>query len=379
MNIMNMKPSGRFWIYLLLVTLCPSLTSAQVRHTISGRVVDNKTKTGVDKLLIIVQRDRVNIASTTTKDTSGKYSVSFDDGDEAITVVYGGDTDYLPNSVFNLSGKSDHSITKVVSRHLHGQQLSSTQAAEASMTLEFLLQYPGLYGSLLISYADVLKKEDFPPQYQDSFHRIEATVAHLRVPVEGSYVITAVAEGMGKMTFTLLLKKDGDKWVGEIKDSPQPWIVNSITVDTKNKITVTADAGGSSITLTGQYGDNKIVGDWVAGDLKGSWQADKKASTFPDIKTEIAGFYDFTIPSHQGVLSIILAIKNDNGKLVASSESGGALNITGITLNEDGVIRLTAMDSGNNPVILKGKREGGKISGILEGDGSPLVWTAKKQ
>lgn len=271
---MNMKPSSRFWIYLLLVTLCPSLASAQPKHKISGRVVDDKTKTGVVRLPIHVQRDSTIIESATTDDL-GRYSISFDDG-EPVTVTYG-NMEYGPNAVFNLSGKSDHSITKVVGRLLKNQQLSPTQAAEVSMTLEFLQQYPGLYGNLLVSYADVLKKENFPPQYQDSFHGFEATVANLRAPVEGSYFITAVAEGMGQVTFMLLLKKDGDKWVGEIKDSPQPWIVNSITVDAKNKITVAADAGGSSVMFTGQYGDKKIVGDWVAGDLKGTWQADKTA------------------------------------------------------------------------------------------------------
>ena len=97
-------------------------------------------------------------------------------------------------------------------------------------------------------------------------------------PVEGSYNVTSTSSELGTMTFVMILKKDGSKWAGEVKDSPTPLTVTSVTVDEANKVTVIADAGGTSVTIAGNYASDKIAGDWSAGDIKGTWKAEKKGA-----------------------------------------------------------------------------------------------------
>src|SRR5262245_34904686 len=145
---MNIKLSCGFWLYLSVAMLCPPLAIAQTKlnsnfYKISGRVVDETGK-GVSQITVTVQRGSANIATTRT-DASGGYSVSFNKGEMLAVVVYG-NLEYMPNSVLNLSGESNHSITKVVSRLQQGQQISLTRAAEVITALDVLQQRPSLYG-----------------------------------------------------------------------------------------------------------------------------------------------------------------------------------------------------------------------------------------
>ncbi|MDQ3010112.1 MAG: hypothetical protein M3X11_05360, partial [Acidobacteriota bacterium] len=103
----------------------------------------------------------------------------------------------------------------------------------------------------------------------------QSTSAH---PVEGSYNVTSTSSELGTMSFVMILKKDGSKWSGEVKDSPTPLTVTSVTVDATNKVTVVADAGGTPVTIIGNYASDKIAGDWTAGDIKGTWKAEKKGA-----------------------------------------------------------------------------------------------------
>ena len=39
-------------------------------------------------------------------------------------------------------------------------------------------------------------------------------------PVEGTYNVASTSSEMGTVNFVLVLKKNGDKWLGEIRGSP---------------------------------------------------------------------------------------------------------------------------------------------------------------
>ena len=65
-------------------------------------------------------------------------------------------------------------------------------------------------------------------------------------PIEGTYGVTANSAELGAINFVLILKRDGGKWKGEIKDSPTPLTITSITIDETNKITIAADAEHTS-------------------------------------------------------------------------------------------------------------------------------------
>ncbi len=212
-------------------------------------------------------------------------------------------------------------------------------------------------------------------------------------PVEGTYNVASTSSEMGTINFVMVIKKDGGKWMAEIKDSPVPLTVTSVTVDDTNKVTVVADAGGTPVTIVGKYADAKIAGDWSAGDVKGTWKADKKggmaaapaaAAAKPAaagaIPAGIEGSYDFKIVADgQGEFAMTLIIKNDGGKLVTSVENGGDLNVTGIEVKEGDVTNMTATYQGNGPIPLNGKRTGDNMGGKWEFAGFSGTWEAKKK
>ncbi|HMV46377.1 MAG TPA: hypothetical protein PLD20_14830 [Blastocatellia bacterium] len=213
-------------------------------------------------------------------------------------------------------------------------------------------------------------------------------------PVEGTYNVASTSSELGTVNFVMVIKKDGGKWTAEIKDSPVPLTVSSVTVDDTNKVTVVADAGGTPVTIVGKYADAKIAGDWSAGDVKGTWKADKKgamaaapaaaaakpATSGAGTAAGIEGSYDFKIVADgQGEFAMTLIIKNDGGKLVTSVENGGDLNVTGIEVKEGDVTNMTATYQGNGPIPLNGKRTGDNMGGKWEFAGFSGTWEAKKK
>lgn len=210
-------------------------------------------------------------------------------------------------------------------------------------------------------------------------------------PVEGTYNVSSTSSELGTITFVMVFKKDGAKWTAEVKDSPVPMTVTTVTVDDTNKVTVVADAGGTPVTIIGKFADAKIAGDWSAGDMKGTWKADKKdamaataakpaAAAGAGAAAAITGSYDFKIVADgQGEFVMTLIIKEDGGKLVTSVENGGDLNVTGIEVKEGDVTNLTATYQGNGPIPLMGKRTGDNMGGKWEFGGFSGSWEAKKK
>jgi hypothetical protein len=214
--------------------------------------------------------------------------------------------------------------------------------------------------------------------------------------VEGNYNVTASSSELGTINFLMILKRDGAKWAAEIKDSPTPLTVTSVTVDDTNKITIIADAGGTPVTIVGKFDSGAIAGDWSAGDIKGTWKAAKKdavvAAATPVEKPAAApaasaaaaagleGTYDAkVIADGQGELAFTLIIKRDGDKLVTAVENGGDLNVVSIEVKDPDVVNLTATYQGNGPIPLPGKRAGAEMGGKWEFGGFSGTWSAKKK
>jgi hypothetical protein len=214
-------------------------------------------------------------------------------------------------------------------------------------------------------------------------------------PVEGTYNVESKSNELGTLSFLLVLKRDGGKWAGEIKDAPMPLTVSSVTVDEANKITVVCDAGGTAVTIAGKFADNKIAGDWTAGDMKGTWTGAKKDAVVAAAKPaeakpaaagaapaagSLEGTYDFKIIADgQGELPLTLVVKSDGGKLVTENPGGGDLLVTGIEVKDGDNVALTATYQGNGPIPLNGKRNGNEMGGKWEFAGFSGTWSAKKK
>jgi len=212
-------------------------------------------------------------------------------------------------------------------------------------------------------------------------------------PVEGTYNVTATSNELGTINFVLVMKKDGDKWMAEVKDSPVPQTVTSATVDADNKVTIITDAGGTPVNITGKFDAGKIAGEWTAGDVKGTWKAEKSGAMMAGpapasaatpaaggVAAGIEGSYDFKIVADgQGEFQMTLIIKRDGDKLVTAVENGGDLNVTGIEIKDPDTTNLTATYQGNGPIPLNGKRTGDDMGGKWEFGGFSGTWEAKKK
>lgn len=215
------------------------------------------------------------------------------------------------------------------------------------------------------------------------------SVAAFAQDYEGSYSVAAASPELGTINFVLVLKKDNGKWVAEIKDSPIPQTVTSVTVE-GDSITIVTDAGGTPVNIKGKFAAGNVSGDWTAGDAKGTWKGEKagaSAAAAPAPKAAggaapagIEGSYDFKIVADgQGEFVMTLIIKNEGGKLVTSVENGGDLNVTSIEVKEGDVTNLTATYQGNGPIPLNGKRTGSDMGGKWEFSGFSGTWEAKKK
>ncbi len=213
-------------------------------------------------------------------------------------------------------------------------------------------------------------------------------------PVEGTYNTTVTSSELGTINLVLVLKKNGDKWAAEFKDSPLPLMVSNVTVDAENNLVVTADAGGTAVEFKGKYDAGKIKGGFTAGDMKGTLEGTRSdaakvvapAATAPaagggaSAMAGLEGTYDAkVIADGQGELPLTLVIKNDGGKLKTEVPSGGDMNIVDIKVEGD-TVTLVAQYQGQGPIMLPGKRAAdGSMGGKWEFGGFSGTWSAKKK
>jgi len=204
--------------------------------------------------------------------------------------------------------------------------------------------------------------------------------------IEGAYSVTANSAELGTVNFVLVLKREGGKWTAEVKDSPTPLTISSVTVDDTNKISIIADAGGTAVTINGKFDKGEIAGDFSAGDIKGTWKGTKKDGSVAEAKPASAealaaleGTYDAKISVEgQGDFPFALVIKRNGNKLVTEVPNAGDLNIVGIDVKEDGAVTLSATYQGN-PFQLPGKRTGNDMGGKWAAGNFSGDWSAKKK
>ena len=204
--------------------------------------------------------------------------------------------------------------------------------------------------------------------------------------IEGAYSMTANSAELGTLNFVMILKRDGGKWTAEVKDSPTPLTMTSVTVDDTNKLSIIADAGGTAVTINGKIDKGEIAGDFAAGDIKGTFKGTKKDASAAAAKPASAealaaleGTYDAKISVEgQGDVSFALVIKRNGNKLATEVPNAGDLNIVGIEVKEDGAVTLTATYQGN-PFQLPGKRTGNDMGGKWAAGNFSGDWSAKKK
>ena len=102
----------------------------------------------------------------------------------------------------------------------------------------------------------------------------QQTKAH---PVEGTYEVSATDSG-GSASFLMIVKRNGEKWTCEFRDTPAPVTVETMTVDKENALTITGIFNyQAKMSIKGKFKDDKIEGTFViTGDSEGTWTATKR-------------------------------------------------------------------------------------------------------
>ncbi|HWQ35919.1 MAG TPA: hypothetical protein VNQ79_23955 [Blastocatellia bacterium] len=204
-------------------------------------------------------------------------------------------------------------------------------------------------------------------------------------PVEGKYDVTATGEAIGTLTFQLIIKRDGDKWKAEIINSPQPLNVSKMMIDADNKLSLTADAGGTEVTMTAKFDNGKIDGNWTAGDANGKWTAVKLGESASSSGGAAAGataaldgaYEGEIVADGQGALPIAFVIKKDGDKLTTENKGSGDITVNGIKVSGDSVTLNMAYQG--NPFDISGKVTGSEMGGKWEAGGFSGTWKAKKK
>ncbi|NOT63766.1 MAG: hypothetical protein HOP19_26425 [Acidobacteria bacterium] len=212
-------------------------------------------------------------------------------------------------------------------------------------------------------------------------------------PVEGEYATSSTSAELGTITYVMVIKKNGDQWMCEIKDSPIPLTVSKITVDADNNVNVTADAGGTTVELKGKLVGEKMAGNWTAGDMKGTFEATKKgamaASKAAPVATapaataasaaSLEGTYDFKVVAEgQGELPFVIMLKKDGDKYKVEVPNAGDMTVTDVKIEGENVT-FNAAYQGNGPIPLKGTIKPGEMGGKWEFSGFSGTWSAKKK
>jgi len=213
-------------------------------------------------------------------------------------------------------------------------------------------------------------------------------------PVEGAYDVTASSSDLGELKFKVILKLDNGKWKGEIKDAAMPLTVTEVTVDPANKVTITSDAGGTSVVIAGNYQAGKITGQWTAGDMKGNWTGTQQgasaaapaaaapaASSAGAAAGSLEGAWETTVTvDGQTEFKFALNIKKNGDKLVPEVPGGGDLNIVEIETKDPDVVNLTATYQGQGPIPLVGKRlSADEAGGKWEAGGFSGSWKVSRK
>jgi hypothetical protein len=194
-------------------------------------------------------------------------------------------------------------------------------------------------------------------------------------PVEGEYATSSQSAELGTITYVMVIKKNGDQWVCEIKDSPIPLTVSKMTVDADNNVVVTADAGGTTVELKGKLVGEKMAGNWTAGDMKGTFEATKKGA----MAASLEGTYDFkVIAEGQGELPFVIMLKKDGDNYKVEVPNAGDMTVTDVKIEGENVT-FNAAYQGNGPIPLKGTIKPGEMGGKWEFSGFSGTWSAKKK
>ncbi len=198
--------------------------------------------------------------------------------------------------------------------------------------------------------------------------------------LSGVWIARAVTP-QGPLELELELENENGELIGSIAAFDVSMPLTNLNFDHPN-LSLKMNLAGMDFELSGVLTDGKFSGTWrqVAGEMQGTWTAERKAEQPPIEKKDITGVWDALAETPAGELEMVLDVVVKDGKIsgTLSSDLGSlpiqsaSLHGTTLTFEIDlaGTVYRTSSELGNDTLT------GEWVSSEL-GDGG--AWSATKR
>lgn len=152
-------------------------------------------------------------------------------------------------------------------------------------------------------------------------------------PISGKYQGAAKSEALGEIPLTVEIKNEGGKLSGKIESPQGPLPITAGTYQ-DGRISLKFDVGGTEGTVTAQFKDGKIVGEWALSGQTGTLELKKvepaaaKASESKPVDP-LSGEWDAVAEAQGMTIPFTLKLKLEGDKVSGEASSPqGTLPIT---------------------------------------------------
>lgn len=162
---------------LLFVGITSAIAAQQTqKETVSGHVLDPSDNKIVGVRVEAYRQSQ--LLGTSSSNSNGEYSISFDAGPPVDTVRYD-QSDWYPGTVENISGKNNHTVHKIL--YGRGQKLSTFEAEDVICTFERIVEIDAKNDTRqksLTQYKyrealDEIEKLSLPPELRERIKQIK--------------------------------------------------------------------------------------------------------------------------------------------------------------------------------------------------------------
>jgi len=161
---------------LSLVILVGYFAAESQVHTVKGKLVDTQNLPA--ETVPVKVKCGSETVNTVRSNRSGDYAAEFPLCLRSVTVIYG-DSNYYPSDVASLSGRTSHSITKILRLNDGTNKLTPAEASEILGVLEFFqTDIPG-FKEEIIEWAGAFSEERFPPEFRSRLREFEKSAAKI--------------------------------------------------------------------------------------------------------------------------------------------------------------------------------------------------------
>ena len=300
-----------FWLLLFYV----NIGFAQTQYSVEGKIV-NKNYQGIKDVSITVKCNGED--HNTLSQLSGYYKIIFQNC-SIVTITFSDRRYYAESPITNLSGTSNHTITKVLKPNNGYALLTDEEAQNVNLAYLTFKSDPKLYKNEILEYAGAVVDDRFPEKYRSTIREFETVAAEIRYDL-------ALPLSPMKSPDYLAMNHDNPMVGGAAMYKNKDIIDNLVNSADHTTLVAAIKAAGLVDTLSGKGNftvfapTNEAFDKVPAGTVDTLVMPENKAMLTKILAYHvIAGSYDLK--------KIISAIKKGKGKATFKTLSGGILTM----------------------------------------------------